>query len=47
MLYKRLMGHAPTLEDLAELHPEVKASLSKLLKYDAETIESLGMYFQV
>ena len=47
MLYKRLMGHPPGLADLTELHPEVMASLTKMLAYDADTVAALALTFQV
>ena len=47
MLYKRLMGHTPGLADLTELHPEVMASLAKMMAYDADTVAALALTFQV
>ncbi|GAX73417.1 hypothetical protein CEUSTIGMA_g869.t1 [Chlamydomonas eustigma] len=47
VLYKRLMGHVPVMVDLAELHPDVHASMSKMLEYDSDTIDALSLTFQV
>lgn len=47
MLYKKLMGQPVGLEDLAELQPEVHASLTKLLAMGEEELAGLGLVFQV
>ncbi|GBF93834.1 HECT E3 ubiquitin [Raphidocelis subcapitata] len=47
VLYKKLMGRALGLEDLAELHPEVHASLSKLLAMPPGEVEALALTFEV
>ena len=46
VLYKRLMGLPVCLDDLKELHPEVHASLTKLLTYESD-LADLGLFFQV
>eukprot|EP00195_Chlamydomonas_chlamydogama_P006855 CAMPEP_0202911740 /NCGR_PEP_ID=MMETSP1392-20130828/55763_1 /ASSEMBLY_ACC=CAM_ASM_000868 /TAXON_ID=225041 /ORGANISM="Chlamydomonas chlamydogama, Strain SAG 11-48b" /LENGTH=556 /DNA_ID=CAMNT_0049602365 /DNA_START=33 /DNA_END=1703 /DNA_ORIENTATION=- len=46
VLYKKLMGQKPGFDDLAELYPEVHASLKKTLAYEGEVAE-WGLYFQV
>ena len=41
------MKRAVGLEDLAEVAPEVHASLRQLLAYPADVLEQLGLFFQV
>ena len=40
------MGQEVGLEDLRNMHPEVYASLKKLLAYDGN-VEDMGLFFQV
>eukprot|EP00877_Chromochloris_zofingiensis_P010517 jgi/Chrzof1/5719/Cz16g12280.t1 len=47
VLYKKLMGQQIGLADLAELHPDVHASLTKLLDMSGEQLEALNLAFQV
>jgi hypothetical protein len=48
VLYKKLMGQPLSLpDDLAELHPEIHASLGKLAVMSSDELASIGLTFQV
>jgi hypothetical protein len=48
VLYKKLMGQGLSLpDDLAELHPEIHASLGKLAGMKEDELASMGLTFQV
>jgi hypothetical protein len=48
VLYKKLTGQGLSLpDDLAELHPEIHASLGKLAVMNADELASMGLTFQV
>eukprot|EP00882_Tetradesmus_deserticola_P023656 GHRQ01025760.1.p1 GENE.GHRQ01025760.1~~GHRQ01025760.1.p1 ORF type:complete len:434 (+),score=180.85 GHRQ01025760.1:112-1413(+) len=48
VLYKKLMGQPLSLpDDLAELHPEIHASLGKLAVMTDEELAGMGLTFQV
>jgi len=47
VLYRKLLGHRPTLDDLAEVDPEVAKSLRQLLQLDAASGADLDLTFEV
>lgn len=48
VLYKKLMGQPLSLpDDLAELHPEIHASLGKLAAMSDDELAGMGLTFQV
>lgn len=47
-LYKKLLGEAVSLADLASLNPTVASSLEKLLEYEEDNIvDVFGLCFEV
>ena len=44
---RKLLNWAPTFADLEEVHPDIWASLSKLLDMPDQQVTDLRLYFQV
>nr|XP_020009828.1 probable E3 ubiquitin-protein ligase HERC6 [Castor canadensis] len=47
VLYKKLLEHKPSLEDLKELSPLLGRNLQELLNYEDGDIEELSIYFSI
>ena len=47
VVYKRLKGLEPTLQDLTELDPQLGRNLEKMLRFEGDVQEVFGQVFQV
>ncbi|KAJ7531965.1 hypothetical protein O6H91_14G067000 [Diphasiastrum complanatum] len=47
VVYKKLLGRTPQMEDFQDLEPQVLKSLQELLKFMGDVAETFGLTFQV